>query len=82
MGHSDVILAHRHSARHRKEIEASELCGCFYCLAIFAPKEIVDWIDDGNTAICPRCPVDSVIGSVSGFPIETEFLQRMKEHWF
>jgi hypothetical protein len=72
---------------------ASDLCGCFYCLEIFDPDEIMDWIeegpgkttditDNGQTALCPKCGIDSVIGSASGYPITSEFLQRMKDYWF
>ena len=78
----DHILAHKHSIRHRTELEKSTLCGCFYCLSIFPPSEITEWIDDGQTAICPKCPVDSVIGSASGYPITTDVLKRMHDHWF
>lgn len=87
------IAAHKHSSRHRTEVLASERCGCFYCLAIFEPSEIWDWLDetrhkDGEvisyepTARCPHCGIDSVIGSASGYPITREFLQTMKSHWF
>ncbi len=57
----DHIRAHRHSIRHRDEIIASAVCGCFYCLAIFQPSRIKDWVDQselqpaGVTALCPRC---------------------------
>ncbi len=82
----DHIRAHRHSSRHRKEVLASKQCGCFYCLAIFPPSEFDEWIDEwegeGQTALCPRCGIDSVIGSESGYPITPEFLKAMKDHWF
>lgn len=83
----DHILAHRYSSGHRRQLLASSACGCFYCLAIFPPTAIVNWIDMddddiGQTAYCPECGIDSVIGSASGYPITTEFLQRMKAHWF
>ena len=74
--------AHRHCRLNRVELQSSDLCGCFYCFAIFAPAEISEWIDDGETALCPKCPVDSVIGSASGFPITPEFLHRMHDKWF
>jgi hypothetical protein len=32
---ADHIRAPRHLIRHRAEIIASGVCGCFYCLAIF-----------------------------------------------
>jgi len=34
-----------------------------------------------QTAICPYCGVDSVIGSASGFPITKDFLKRMNKRW-
>ncbi len=78
----DYILAHKFSINHRKELLASDLCGCFYCLKMFPPDEIGEWIDDSNTALCPYCGIDSVIGSLSGFKIDTDFLRKMKRHWF
>jgi hypothetical protein len=88
---SDIVAAHKHCGLHRAEILHSDRCGCFYCLAIFQPSEIEDWVDEppnvgisasGKSALCPRCGIDSVIGSSSGYPITVEFLTRMKEHWF
>ena len=82
------VGAHQHSANHRAEIESSDRCGCFYCLAVFGPANISDWIDEvegldsGTTALCPRCGIDSVIGSASGYPIEKAFLEQMKGYWF
>ena len=81
----DLKLAHRYSVNHRRYIEASERCGCFSCLAIFFSADITDWIEEpkgGGTARCPRCDVDSVIGSASGFPITKEFLGEMRKYWF
>jgi hypothetical protein len=82
MSEDDVTVAHRRSSNHRREVEASERCGCFCCLGIFSPQAIQDWVDEESTAICPGCGVDSVIGSASGFPIAREFLERMRRRWF
>ncbi|WP_237709868.1 cytoplasmic protein [Stutzerimonas stutzeri] len=79
---TDIKEAHKHSIRHRGELRDSEACGCFYCLEIFDYKNIEEWIDDGDTALCPGCGIDSVIGSASGFQISREFLSAMKKHWF
>jgi len=72
------IEAHQRSSLNRDEVTASELCGCFYCLAVFGSPEIDEWWDDGRTAVCPRCGIDSVL------PGETnkEFLLEMYEYWF
>ncbi len=80
----DIREAHRHSIHHRAEIEASVHCGCFYCCAVFPPGEITDWGDtyENDTAACPYCGIDSVIGSAAGFHIDAEFLRKMKWYWF
>lgn len=41
-----------------------EQCGCFYCLKTIAPAEITEWVDGGETPICPHCGVDSVLPGV------------------
>jgi hypothetical protein len=76
--------AHRHSATHRKEVEASAVCGCFYCCEVFSPSEIGEWLEElDGTALCPRCGIDSVIGSASGYPVaDKAFLRAMHGLWF
>jgi hypothetical protein len=82
----DIIRAHRHSSHHRAEVLAGERCRCFYCCAVFAASEIEEWTDEwegiGQTALCPRCGIDAVIGAESGYPVTHEFLAAMKAHWF
>jgi acetone carboxylase gamma subunit len=36
----------------------------------------------GQTALCPECGIDSVIGDASGYPITEAFLGKMKTFWF
>lgn len=74
--------AHRYSSRHRKELEKDSRCGCFYCLKIFHPSEIIEWCDNEKTALCPYCGIDAVIGESSGFPITEPFLEGMHREWF
>lgn len=84
----DLKLGHRFSSNHKPELENDRKCGCFYCLKIFDPAEIDEWIfadnpcDKRGTAICPHCGIDSVIGESSGLPITEEFLREMNEEWF
>ena len=66
---------------------ASQLCGCFYCCTTFAPTEISVWVDRdaegvGQTALCPKCGIDSVLGDKSGFSPSDELLTSMKLLWF
>jgi len=79
----DYIKAHKCSSNHEERLLQDEKCGCFYCLKIFNPSEIVEWIEDtSGTAICPYCGIDSIIGESSGYPITEVFLKKMYEHWF
>jgi hypothetical protein len=81
----DCIEAHRHSSANESEVNASDRCGCFYCLRIFQPSGIEEWKTRSGkerTAICPYCRIDSVIGSKSGYPIDEGFLLRMSAFWF
>ncbi|MFL0243297.1 hypothetical protein [Mycobacterium sp. SMC-17] len=52
-------------------------------------QDIDNWIDPaddpdqlGQTALCPGCGIDSVIGDQSGYPITSEFLNAMRLRWF
>ena len=83
----DVREAHKHSTNNRTELSTSTKCGCFCCCSIFNPVEVERWIDEdeqgvGQTAMCPRCEIDSVIGEQSGYPISLEFLKLMEHYWF
>jgi hypothetical protein len=82
MQKSDFDQAHRFSSNHRQAIENDSACGCFYCLNIFSSSEIQQWIDNGQTAMCPYCGIDSVIGESAGFPITESFLRGMHKRWF
>ncbi len=83
MSNEKVIKAHEFSFNNKNKLENDKRCGCFYCLKIFSPSEIREWIKDScGTALCPYCGTDSVIGEYSGFPVTEEFLSEMKEYWF
>lgn len=78
----DHIEAHKYCKGNKKQLSNDRICGCFYCLEIFPPKEIKTWLHYEETAICPYCCIDSVIGESTGYPITKEFLKKMNEHWF
>lgn len=82
----DIIKAHKFSFKNREAILKSRKCGCFYCLNIFSKDEIEFWVDEdkngvGQTAICPKCQIDSVLGDF-GVKFDKEFLEKMNKHWF
>lgn len=76
--------AHAKSSSHKAEILSGNLCACFYCEHSFLPGDIVEWIEEpkgGETAICPKCGIDSVLSD--NLPIDDkEFLNEMNNYWF
>ena len=85
----DVIKAHHFSSGNMPALKKDKLCGCFYCLEVFSPTEITEYLQDDDTlidkdgtALCPYCGVDSIIGQNSGYPITKTFLSKMKKYWF
>jgi hypothetical protein len=77
-----LLGAHLHANKHRAELETSTSCACFFCFGLFAFGDITKWIDADQTALCPRCGIDAVLGSSSGYTIKNTFLRRMHMHWF
>jgi len=91
---NELLVAHRYLANNWRQIQSSTMCGCCNCLKTFVPQEIVAWAGlsfdqpddpeaiDQQTALCPRCGDESVLGNGSGFPVDPAFLERMNEAWF
>jgi hypothetical protein len=71
--------ARKGASNHRAALEASQWAGCFYCLCMFKPHVIREWIDDGETALCPLCAVDSVLPMEQ---LDGMFLTNMRNYWF
>lgn len=74
------IAAREHASRHRIELEAGDLCGCFFCFRTFPPAAIKAWIDANRTALCPFCGIDAVLGNAQR--IDNGFLRKMHQHHF
>jgi hypothetical protein len=73
--------ARTHSRHNRAEVEQSTKCGCFFCRAVFDPKAIYTY-SEGDTAMCPNCGMDSVIGDKAGYELSEEFLVAMFRRWY
>ena len=91
---NELLAAYRYVTNNWAQIQASTSCGCCSCVQIFPPEEIVAWtgldfndVDNPDavskqTALCPRCGSEAVLGNKSGYPIDANFLTRMNEAWF
>ena len=78
----DLIYAHTLCENNRKKLMDTQVCGCFYCMRIFDPKEIT-WTDEtDDTAMCPYCGIDAVIAQSDDLPISKPFLKKMHDFWF
>ena len=73
---------HSHTLRNRKEIEASETCACLSCCETFASSEVVEYIDHGETALCPICGIDAVIGDCTGVSMDLNTLSELNKEFF
>jgi hypothetical protein len=73
---------HKQSANHRAAIWAGKYCGCFHCLRRFSPYKIKEWIDDGETALCPFCGMDAVLPKGRETDANLSKLGPMRDHWF
>lgn len=78
----DAKAAHALCTHHREALKNVDRCGCFYCKSIYDPREITEWIDRHDTALCPYCGIDSVIPDTEEYPLTTAFLKKMYHVWF
>ena len=81
---------HEQCGWHEEAILKSRKCGCFYCLNIFPPHEITEWLDEpedcpkgpGKTAIYPYYGIDSVLPDTIDYELTKEFLEKMRDRFF
>ena len=90
----DLLAAYRHTLNNWDELGASLNCGCCSCMQIFPTSDIVAWtgldlsqIDDPaavaeQTALCPHCGSEALIGDKSGIAVTAQFLSDMNDAWF
>jgi NAD-dependent SIR2 family protein deacetylase len=86
----DFDKVHDQCGWHEEAILESKKCGCFYCLRIFPPDEIIEWIKEsencprgpGKTAVCPYCGIDSVLPDIIDYELTKEFLKSMQDKFF
>ena len=73
---------YKHSCRNHAELKQSLKCGCFSCGSIFDATEVEEYTDDGKTALCPYCSIDSVIGDASGIELNPMLLNELNQMYF
>ena len=75
---------HSHTLRNRLEIESSEYCHCIGCCKSYPASLVGDFIKDGNgeTALCPYCGTDAVIGDGCGLELNQDIMSALNKIWF
>jgi rRNA maturation endonuclease Nob1 len=54
-------MAPKLALRNRKTLEQVTECACYNCYKIYDTKEVKDYTDMEETALCPYCGVDTVL---------------------
>lgn len=75
-------IANEFSMKNKKQLEKSKKCGCFGCVNTFKPSEVTEYIVGEDTAVCPYCGTDAVLGDYSGFPATKKFMKEMNNEHF
>ena len=78
----NFVELHELCMNNKKMFENTEKCGCFYCIKVFNPELIQEWIDNDQTAICPNCNIDSVLPQIEQLVITEKLLEDMHNYWF
>lgn len=74
--------AHEHSIYNRVALTESKDAACYYCRTIFSATEVSEFTDDGETALCPHCGVDSVLPEKAGYPLNYMTIRALHQYWF
>ena len=67
--------------KNKTRIASSRQAGCYHCCKIYPAESVTLFTDNGQTAICPECGVDSVLGSASGIELTVENLEKINKEW-
>ena len=65
-----------------EELHRKGSCYCFYCMENIDPKEIVQYEDNGATAVCPRCFKITLLPEAPHREGDTELLEDLKHYWY
>ena len=79
------VTIHKLTFENEKILKKVKKCACIYCKDRYDVSKINEWIEDDNglTAQCPFCQIDSVIPAIiNGVPISDEDLNKLNKYYF
>lgn len=77
LSEQELIDLHSHSFKNKETLRQKSVAGCFCCCKVFPTSAIKEYTDEGDTAICPNCGIDSVLDEVG-----ENLLFQMNQRWF
>ena len=72
---------HRSSFRNRCRLQAAGRIACFGCLGEFEAKQVREYVDAGETALCPDCGLDTLIAVHGADAADTALLRALNERY-
>ena len=75
-----LSVIHKHSSKNKFEILNSHKCACFHCFRIYDSTDVETFLKDNDgeeTALCPVCTTDTIIGDASGFNLTDELIDTL-----
>jgi hypothetical protein len=83
--YDDIDALHLLSSHHVDLLQEYKLLGCFSCMAMISLKDVEEFTDRGQTALCPHCSVDAIIPLMQHGNANSgagAVLPAMHEKWF
>jgi hypothetical protein len=80
-----LSVIHKHSLKNKFEVLNSKKCACFHCFRIYDPIDIDTYLQENDgqeTALCPLCITDTIIGDASGFNLTDEMIDALACEYF
>ncbi len=74
--------ASKFSIYNMQELNNSTMAGCYYCKSIYKSIDIKETTDNGKTALCPKCGIDSVLPDSSPYDLNIKTLFKLNKYWF
>lgn len=79
---SQLNILQAYSSHNKKYIDTADSCYCFHCKSSFKATDIVSYTDNGQTALCPKCHVDTIIPDSINHEVNESIIEEMNKYWF
>lgn len=78
---SQMERLHAYASHNKEMIASSDRCYCFHCKSVFESGEVERYLAE-ETALCPKCGIDSVIPDSIDEKIDEVIISEMHDYWF